>query len=322
VVEQEHLDDSTQNRATVSFAGPRTGVASWLAAPAPMGALDFVTPGASFAAAFVVKEPALVLDDLFRLVDTLNPKLRAQLGELEARTGVQLRADLAATLGNDLAAAIDGPLLPVPSWKLVMEVQDPGRLAQSLERLVAELTRMTSAAGQPGLTWQRQETTRAVKSAVVTASDTYVLRAPGTPFVAYLVFVDGYLVAAPSDELLQRAVRARQSGQVLRGSWRFRQLLPPDREANFSAVVYHNLGEAAAAVAGWLGGTGALQSEQQAGLDRLVRDAKPGLFYMYGGSQEIQVASTGGFFGVTLDNVLGSAGLTDLLGRQPGTIAP
>ena len=87
--------------------------------------------------------------------------------------------------------------------------------------------------------------------------------------------------------------------------------------------MYHNLGEAASAVAGWLGGSGALQSEQQEGLDRLVREAKPGLFYVYGGSQDIQVASTGGFFGVTLDHVLGSAGLSDLLCRQPrGTITP
>jgi len=333
VVEQEHLDDSTQNRATVSFAGPRTGVASWLAAPAPMGALDFVTPSASFAAAFVVKEPAQVLDDLLRLIETLNPGLRLELAQLEARTGVQLRADIAATLGNDLVAAIDGPLLPVPSWKLVMEVQDPGRLAHSLERLVGELNRVTSAAGKPGLSWNRKQTTSALRSAAIASSDTFTLKAPGTtPFEAHLVFVDGYLVMAANEQMLNRAVRARQGGQVLRGSWRFQQLLPPDREANFSAVVYHNLGEAASAVAGWLGGTGALHSEQQEGLatlDRLVRDAKPGLFYVYGGSQDIQVASTGGFFGISLDHVLGSAGLSDLLSRQPrqpdqlrGTITP
>jgi hypothetical protein len=110
----------------------------------------------------------------------------------------------------------------------------------------------------------------------------------------------------------------------LRGSWRFQQLLPPDREANFSAVVYHNLGEAAAAVSGWLAGSGALQSGQQdlETLDHLVREAKPGLFYVYGGSQDIQVASTGGFFGVTLDHVLGSASLGDLLTRPRGTITP
>ncbi|HEY0706293.1 MAG TPA: FecR family protein, partial [Polyangia bacterium] len=322
VIEQERLDDSTQNRATVSFAGPRSGVASWLAAPAPMGALDFVTPRASFAAAFAIKEPALVLDDLFRLIETVEPGLRSQLGQLESRTGVQLRADLAATLGNDLAVAIDGPLLPLPSWKLVMEVQDPARLALSLERLVGELDREIKAAGRPGLTWQRRATSAAVSSAAVATSDTFTVRAPGTPFEAHLVFVDGYLVVVGSESMLQRAVRARQRGQVLRGSWRFQQLLPPDREANFSAVVYHNLGEAASAVAGWLGGTGALQSEQQERLDRLVRDAKPGLFYVYGGTQDIQVASTGGFFGVSLDHVLGSAGLVDLLSRQRGTISP
>jgi ferric-dicitrate binding protein FerR (iron transport regulator) len=319
VVEQEHLDNSTQNRATVSFAGPRAGVASWLAAPAPMGALDFVTPSASFAAAFVVKEPALVLDDLFRLIEILNPKLREELAQLEARTGIQLRADLAATLGNDLVAAIDGPLLPLPSWKLVMEVSDPARLAQSLERLVGELNRANSTAGRPNvtLTWERRPTSSGVKSAAISSSDTFTLRAPGTPFEAYLVFVDGYMVVAANEPMLQRAVRARQNGQVLRGSWRFRQLLPPDREANFSAVMYHNLGEAASAVAGWLGGTGALEAEQQARLDRLVQDAKPGLVSVYGGSQDIQVASTGGFFGITLDHVLGSAGLTDLLARGP-----
>jgi hypothetical protein len=322
VVEQEHLDHSTQNRATVSFARPRTGVASWLAAPAPMGALDFVTPGASFAAAFVVKEPAQVLDDLFRLIETLKPEMRQELAQLEARTGVQLRADLAATLGNDLVAAIDGPLLPLPSWKLVMEVRDPERLAQSLEKLVAELNR-TTGDGKPRLTWQRQGTASTVKSAATATSDTFILRAPGTPFEAHLVSVDGYLVVAPNEKMLYRAARARQGGQVLRGSWRFQELLPPDREANFSAVVYHNLGEAASAVAGWLGGSGALQSEQQQGLDRLVREAKPGLFYVYGGNLDIQVASTGGFFGVTLDHVLGSAGLGDLLSRQPrGTITP
>jgi hypothetical protein len=323
VVEQEHLDHSTQNRATVSFAGPRTGVASWLAAPAPMGALDFVSPGASFAAAFVVKEPALVLDDLMKLIETLDPRLRGELAQLESRTGVQLRADLAATLGNDLVVAIDGPLLPLPSWKLVIEVQDPARLAYSLERLVGEVNRVTSAAGKPGLTWEREPTAGAVKAAAIATSDTFTLRAPGTPFEAHLLFVDGYLVVAPNAQMLQRAVRARQGGQVLRASSQFRQLLPPDREANFSAVVYHNLGEAAQAVGGWLSGTGALQSDQQQGLDQLVRDAKPGLFYVYGNNQDIQVASTGGFFGITLDHVLGSAGLGDLLSRQHrGNIAP
>ena len=34
---------------------------------------------------------------------------------------------LAATMGGDIAIALDGPVLPVPSWKVVIEVSDDGR---------------------------------------------------------------------------------------------------------------------------------------------------------------------------------------------------
>jgi len=34
-------------------------MASWLAAPGPMGALEFISPDANVVAAFVVKEPSL-----------------------------------------------------------------------------------------------------------------------------------------------------------------------------------------------------------------------------------------------------------------------
>ena len=283
VVEQEQLDDSTQNRATVSFAGPRTGVASWLAAPAPMGALDFVTPGASFAAAFVVKEPALVLDDLLRLVETLNPEMRRELARLEARTGVQLRADLAATLGNDLVVAIDGPLLPMPSWKLVMEVQDPERLAHSLEKLVAELNRVTSAAGRPGLTWQRQGTASAVKSAAVAASDTFVLRAPGTPVRG----APGCSSTAtwwwpPTSRCCTGRCAPGRAGRCCAAPGASSSCCRPTaRRTSRRSCTTTWVRRRRRWRAGWAG-SGALQSEQQQGLDRLVREAKPGLFYVYG----------------------------------------
>ena len=40
--------------------------------------------------------------------------------------------DLAASLGGEFALALDGPLMPVPSWKLVSEVYDPGRFQATL----------------------------------------------------------------------------------------------------------------------------------------------------------------------------------------------
>ena len=57
IAQRKEVGGKTENRAVVTFAEARHGVASWLAAPAPMRTLDFVTPEASFVTALVVKNP-------------------------------------------------------------------------------------------------------------------------------------------------------------------------------------------------------------------------------------------------------------------------
>jgi hypothetical protein len=116
VLEQKDLLNKSDTRALVSFAGPRKGVTSWLAAPAAMGALEFVSPEATFASAFVVKSPSAVLDDVFGMVPASDLKFRQNVAEAEAKLGVSLRGDLAASLGGEFALAVDGPALPTPSW--------------------------------------------------------------------------------------------------------------------------------------------------------------------------------------------------------------
>ncbi|HYP53346.1 MAG TPA: FecR family protein, partial [Pyrinomonadaceae bacterium] len=111
VVEQKDLTEKTQSRAVLTFHEPRRGIASGLAAPGAMGALEFVSPEANVATAFVVKEPALLVDDLLGFLETVQPDLRRQLREIEAQQGIDIRRDLAAPLGGEFAFAIDGPLL-------------------------------------------------------------------------------------------------------------------------------------------------------------------------------------------------------------------
>jgi hypothetical protein len=41
VVEQKTVDGKTLSRAALTFSEPNRGIASWLAAPGSMGALDF-----------------------------------------------------------------------------------------------------------------------------------------------------------------------------------------------------------------------------------------------------------------------------------------
>ena len=40
------MGEEARTEALLAFDGPPRGIASWLAAPAPMGALDFISPTA------------------------------------------------------------------------------------------------------------------------------------------------------------------------------------------------------------------------------------------------------------------------------------
>src|SRR5581483_8635873 len=65
-------------RASIAFDGARSGMAGWLADPAPMGSLDYVSPDATLAASFVVKNPAGIIDALTGVVN----RKPSELGEI------------------------------------------------------------------------------------------------------------------------------------------------------------------------------------------------------------------------------------------------
>jgi len=85
-------------------------------------------------AGFVVKNPVTLVDDLLGVLQTVSPDLQKNLDKLQSDHGLNIRNDIAAPLGGEFAFAIDGPILPTPSWKLVFEVNDPTHLQQTLER--------------------------------------------------------------------------------------------------------------------------------------------------------------------------------------------
>ena len=53
----------------------------------------------------------------------------------EAKLQIDIRDDLAANLGGEFLISLDGPVLPTPSWKAVIEVRNPDQLEQTLERI-------------------------------------------------------------------------------------------------------------------------------------------------------------------------------------------
>ena len=122
-----------------------------------MGSLEYISPDANVVAGFVVKDPVKLVDDLLGVIETVSPDLRKNLDKQQADRGLDIRKDIAAPLGGEFAFAIDGPILPTPSWKMVFEVNDSAHLQQTLERIVGEVNKEAAKFGKTGLVWDRAE---------------------------------------------------------------------------------------------------------------------------------------------------------------------
>ena len=298
VVEQKDVDGKTNSRAMLTFKEQRTGIASWLAAPGPMGSLNFISPDANMVAAFVVREPASLVDELLGYLDTASPHIRQDLSKLEANYGLKVREDFAAPLGGEFAFAIDGPILPSPSWKIVFEVYDQARLQQTFERVVEKLNEWAAREGRSGLQWERSESG---------GHTFYALKSLAYGVELHYTYANGYLIAAPSRALVERALKYNESGYTLLRSPRFTSTLPADGNANFSAIFYHDLAPLLAPVAGQVEkATKDMPEEQQKALKNAA-EAPPTLAYAYAQGDRIIFAadSEGGPFGLSPATLMG-----------------
>lgn len=298
VVEQKDVEGKTNSRAMVSFKEQRTGIASWLAAPGPMGALNFISPDANMVAAFVVREPSSLVDELLGYLDTASPRIRQDLKVLEADYGLKLREDFAAPLGGEFAFAIDGPILPTPSWKMIFEVYDQARLQQTFERVVEEVNKQAAKMGIGGLQWERNESG---------GRTFYVLKSVTYGVELHYTYANGYLVAAPSRALVERSLKYRESGFTLLRSPRFTSTLPADGNANFSAIFYHDLARLLEPIAGQMEKAAKGLPEEQQAVIRATADAPPTLAYAYAQGDRIIFAadSDGGPFGLSPATLMG-----------------
>lgn len=232
MVEVKEKDGKPFNRAIVSFKESDHGITTWLAQPGPMGALDFISPDASLVGAFVMKEPTAFIDDIFNAMKAVDENAWKSFQQFQSEKGFNLRNDFAGPMGGEYAFAIDGPLFPTPSWKMIVEVDDPVHLQSALEHTVSNLNDKLRKHGKRDLVWQHSETN---------GTKFYRLSSPDAPVEVNYAYVYGYLIAAPSKALVENAMKYRESGYSLVNSAKFKATLPEDKQANFSALVYQNI---------------------------------------------------------------------------------
>src|SRR5215203_4585165 len=297
VLDQKDTNGKTHTQASLSFSDAQRGIPSWLAAPGPMGSLEYISPDANVVAGFVVKNPASLVDDLLGALETVSPELRKNLDKLQSDHGLNIRNDIAAPLGGEFAFAIDGPIFPTPSWKLVFEVNDPAHLQQTLERVVGEVNKEAAKFGKGNLAWDKND---------IGGRMYYTLRSSDFGFLQVnYTYDNGYLIVGASSALVQRALQSRENNLSLLRSPKFTAGLPADGNANFSAVFYHNI--AGLVPAGLASTAEKLPSGPQQAMKAFASDMAPTLAYAYAQGDTITFAANteGGPFGLGPATLLG-----------------
>ena len=293
MVFERHRDEiGSKIDAEVRFSGDRRGVAAWLAEPAPLATLDFISADAYLVSAAAAKDGIELFDELLGMVAQSGPDALTEIENLQNEIGIDLRNDLAAAIGGEGTFAIDGPVLPLPTWKLILEVYDPETLQHTLETVVERANIELAANGSEPITVEIQ---------TADGRRLTTLRHPSSPVSFTYTLTDGYLVAGSSRWAVEHAIAVRASGLGLARSAGFRELLPDNGFTVCSALIYRNLSP----ILGVLP-QGAM-GEQLGQYENLLKEsAAPGLFCAYGLEDRILVAGSGPSL----------VGLAPLLGMQ------
>jgi hypothetical protein len=292
IAEHREVNGQPENQVALQFSGVRQGVASWLAAPAPMGSLDFITPNASIAVAMLSKDPKAIADDLMKMAAP-NKAQTAGWNDEESKLQINLRDDLAASLGGEFLVALDGPVLPTPSWKAVIEVNDSQHLEQTLERLATAISNQASG---------KQAHSIAIQPSDVDNQRYYAVRdlSSGNTLAQY-TFAGAYMIIGPSRAVVMEALETHATTNSLARSSAFRALLPKDVNDHYSAIAYQNLSPVLAPLLSELNGQAA------DALRTLAADARPTVICARGEQDRIEAASDSHLFGfdfVTLGTLM------------------
>jgi hypothetical protein len=290
VWEHKSVAGQAASQAELSFMAPRHGMASWLAKPAPLGSLDFVSPKAMLVSTTVLISPSQIFDDLREITTASNPKALDTLDQAQQGLKLSLKDDLLRYLAGEITLELDNITPPKPAWRAMLKVTDTLRLQQTLSSLLAVARIQPEPSNVGGVTY-------------------YTVRIPSaqTSFDIGYAFLDGYLIIGSSPETVAEAVRLHRSGESLGKSKNFLAALPPGHSPVASALFYQDpmamtllqLRQAAPQLAG--------------SLSQLANVVTPAAICFYGEEKAIREESTSNGVDVTAVLVVAAVAIPNLL---------
>jgi hypothetical protein len=294
IAEHRESNGTPENHLNLQFSGGRQRLASWLGAPAPVGSLDFVSSNAALAVAGVSKDPTAIVDDMVAMMSADKNSME-NWNKAQSESGIDIRNDLAGNLGGEFLFALDGPVLPTPSWKAVIEVRDSARFEATLERLVQSVSSHLQGKDGHGITIDASQAGGQTFHTVHNSSTGIA--------VAEYTYANGYMIIAPTRALVMDALHVHATGDSLGHSASFKALLPVDQNENYSAVAYQNLGPVLTPLLSQMSGQSA------DALKKLASDSHPTAICAWGKDAGIEAASNSNLFGfdfLTLGRLLHS----------------
>lgn len=285
IAQYQRGTDAAVITADLFFSGERTGVMSWLATPGPMGSLEFFSTNTKVVAALLLREPLAILEEL----DTIGVS-----AEFNNEAELDLFYSVMATLGGEFAIGLDGPALPTPAWKAVIEAYDAALLQENIE---ATVTRLNAQAATEGVAITIALSPSNVEGysgfqVSLTADPAQVNNALNISTITFqYAFVDGYLVAAPDAALVGRAIEFYESGSGLQTDAEYRELMLRDGYLDFSAVYFSRLGQLLNSLMQKLPAN--VTAEQQAAIAALDIDVGPSMTSVLALPDKMHVAHTG-----------------------------
>jgi hypothetical protein len=206
----------------LDFSAPRTSIAAWLAKPAPLGSLDFVSPKSIFAFSIRLANLSQIFDDVQALAPPENAKTFGAVTGGAKALNLNVKDDLLNLLGPELTVVLDDYSANNAAWKIIWQVQD----AQHLQKTLATLFALAHLQPTQG------ETAGVAYSSVRIPSQ--------KPTDIAYTFSDGYLLVAPKPELLADAVHLHGSPDSLAKSKPYLASLAPGESADASAIFYED----------------------------------------------------------------------------------
>ncbi|MBP1624822.1 MAG: putative FecR, partial [Acidobacteria bacterium] len=202
---------------TVTFKGPRMGMASFLANSGSGGAAEYV-PGDVIAAGYVsTREPKQMFEEMLALMTRSDPSAAGRLTQVESALGVSFTNDLAASVGTESAFGVDSISTKGPVWMMAVLVNNPATLDNCIRRLVEAWNAERAREGQLQRITIEQETTNGRTWMSVKSS--------AAPMALVWTYDRGYMVAGSDRGIALRAIATRNGGSPLVWSQSFQQQL-------------------------------------------------------------------------------------------------